>query len=315
MESSPPEGVRPGRQAAVLRTVLAKVDGTAWFNLIGLLFLVYLGGMILSDLLRQSLPDIPIESTSHVAIAGLTLLKLLGEWPRTRRRYCTATNENRNLAARLTALVPEDLLGFLRFNGAAMKGFAGWVKRARPTPRSGGVNIGFLKRSSYGTVMAIALVALFSDIPVSALMLYTNQHDKAHRPLVLAFVGVLFVYSFILLMSDRWLVSNSTHVITNRSFDFEIGARMRGSIPRALIRRCNCLSESMDAWLERNQVDSSQTAKVSPFDRPNAVIEIDTANGETYVRLGVQKPLPHYLFLYVDDPSCLMHALAASASG
>jgi hypothetical protein len=299
-----------------LRTVpatLAWLRGRSWTYLLGMGYFALALGALGSVALPAGM-----SRYLHRALLAVPLLlivaKDLAHLPDALARLRSAARERSGFATWLAALLPPELVGLLRLDRALWRGFMSWLRRRPYTARPDGLRLSYLERGAYTTIRAVILVATFTEVPLSALMLSLFVHDAGTRHLLHLLFGVGCAYTIVWVMGDRWLVGEGCHVLAGGELDLEVGARARARIPLAAIARVEPLKETRAAWCARQGLPVEKTLLVSPFDRPNVVLMLAPGHGIRLRHMGRERDGIDCIFLYLDRPELLAGAVRMAAA-
>jgi hypothetical protein len=239
------------------------------------------------------------------------IAKELAQLPEFLRRLRAARAAG-SLAGMLAALFPPEFLGLVRIERALRRGLVARIRRRQAPPRPSGQVFGYLERSSYSTVVAIVVLSALIELPLNGLILSLFIRDPATRWSVELALAVTSVCALVWVLGDSWLVRGARHhVLTTTCLDLKVGARARARVAREAIAGCELLlKETRVQWCKRNGARLSDTALVSPFDKPNAVLLLRPGSGVSLTLNGMRRESPTCVFLYLDRPDALVAALA-----
>jgi hypothetical protein len=212
------------------------------------------------------------------------------------------------------AWLPPELVGLLRLGREQRRGFVNWLLR-RPVPQApAGRAFPFLERGSYRTAFAIVLFSIFVELPLDAAIMPLFVHDAAQLRLLhlLMLAGSMSTLAWVL--GDRWLIGAGQHVLTEEGLQLRIGARTHGLVPAGAVARCERIAEPMADWLRRHGIERRNAVRASPLDKPNTVLILKEGGRVRLSHLGVERTDVCCIFLYVDRPQDLMHALLSCES-
>lgn len=295
-------------------TAVAAIPGFAqrlrtmsWRDVAKRAWLLLLGAIALKLAVPAGLED---DVRPLVFIAPLLpfLAKDLSHWPDARARLRAA------LAARawrrvLSACWPPELIGLLRVDAAMRHGFVNWLRRRPQPPLPAGATFTYLEQGTYRTGIAIVLMATLFELPLDAAiapLFITDGHKLLVLHALLA-LGALSTLAWVL--GDRWLVGRGCHVLTEDGLVLRVGARTTGTIPLAAIAGACRIDVAPMAWCRRRGIARHKTLLASPLDKPNAVLILKPDSCVRLVHMGVERSGLDCVFLYVDQPRHLLHAL------
>lgn len=207
------------------------------------------------------------------------------------------------------AWLPPELVGLFRLDGALRRGFVNWLLRRPHAALPAGQAFGYLERGAYGTVVAIALVALCVEIPLDGFVASLFAHDPVTRRVLHAMMLVGALSSLAWVLGDRWWIGAGRHVLDGDSLHLRVGARTHGSIARGAIAACERLDVAAAAWCTTHGIDPRAVLVASPFDKPNAVLMLEEGNTVCLQHVGRARTGLACVFLYVDRPELLAGAL------
>jgi hypothetical protein len=293
---------------AAIAPFAARLREARWTDQFLQVYLIFLGACVL----RFALPDALGHALRPFLLAAPLLpliAKDLAHFPDALARTRAAVRA-RTWRALPAAWLPPELVGLLRLERALRRGFVGWLLR-RPRPvQPAGHSFAYLERGSYRTACAILLVSCLLELPIDAGIVQLAAADHATRLTIhlLMLAGALSSIAYML--GDRWLIGAGEHVLTEQGLELRIGARTHGTIPMTAIAACERIDEPAAAWLRRHGLNPRQAVRASPFDKPNAVLRLKPDNKVPLNHMGVERSDVSCIFLYLDRPQDLIHALA-----
>jgi hypothetical protein len=288
-------------------TVPARLRRTPWRHLAGYAYLALFALL----LVRWMAPDAMGPALRKLGLAlPLVLLaaKDLSHAPDALRRLRAATGWR----DRITALLPPELLGMFRLDRLMWLGFVQWARGrapASPAREPDGIALTYLQRGAYGTAVAVAMVALFLELPIDFLILNLAIDEPQTRLFVHIIGGIGAFYSFVWVLADRWHVGAGSHVLTGDMLHLQVGVRSQGSIPLSMIERCDLVAEAPERWRRRHGIHQADTLLVTPFDKPNCVLVLAPDAEVTILHWQVSRRAPRYVLLYLDRPELLASRL------
>jgi hypothetical protein len=282
----------------------------SWSSLLQYSYVILIAGL----LLKLATPA-PLRSHMSRSLLVAPLLpfiaKELAQLPEFLLRLRAARAAG-SLAGMLAALFPPEFLGLLQLEPALRRGFVARLCRRDAPPRPEGRVFGYLDRSSYSTVVAIVVLSALIELPLNGLILSLFIWDHATRWSVELALAATSLCALVWVLGDSWLVRGARHhVLTTTCLDLKVGARAQAKVALAAIAGCELLKETRLAWCKRNGVRLSDTALVSPFDKPNAVLLLRPGSGVSLTLNGMRRESPTCVFLYLDRPDTLVAALAS----
>lgn len=292
-----------------------RLRDSSWRDMAKYAWLVFLGmatlKLLLPAELRQGLRPLILVAPILPFIA-----KDLSHWPDALARLRAACAD-RAWGRALRACWPPELLGLLRIDAAMRSGFMSWLRR-RPQPALPvGETFTYLERGSYRTALAIVLMATLFELPLDAALLpllppsLVDPH-QVRLLHVLLLLGVLSTLVWVL--GDRWHIGRGCHVLTDAGLVLRIGARAAGTIPPDAIADCRRIDLAPADWCRRHGIARHKTVLVSPLDKPNAVLMLKLNSDVRLRHMGVERSGLACVFLYVDQPDRLCHALRSRQS-
>lgn len=223
-----------------------------------------------------------------------------------RTRPALAQGRWRSLPA---AWLPPEVVGLVRLDHALRRGFMQWLLRKPQPAASAGEAFGYLERGAYRTGVAIALLAVFVEVPLDAAVVPLLVKEPAACHLLHALVFASCLSGFAWVMGDRWLVGAGQHVLDDDGLHVRIGARTTGVIRRDAIVACERLDEAASAWCRRHGIAPLAALVASPLDKPNTVLILNENRPVRLTHWGVQREGLACVFLYIDRPDALAAAL------
>jgi hypothetical protein len=299
-------------QGRRIKRALERLHDTSWWTLLGYAYAVFICGSMASLVL----PD-PLAAALHrcalVSALLLIVAKDLSGAPDFARRMRQAARPGTAWSERLGALLPPEFLALIKLDRAMWRAFTRWLRRAPPPARPAGTVLTYTRQGAYTTVLAIAVFSVVIELPLDAAIasLFLG-HQPAARTVLHVMSALSGLYTLAWVVSDRWLVrAAGGHVLTGDALEFSIGVRAFGTIPLAAIEACERIDEKRDAWCRRHGVALRATVSVTPFDAPNLVLRLRPELPVTITCYQIEKTAPRYVFVYLDRPQELLHALAA----
>jgi hypothetical protein len=293
---------------AAISPFAARLRQARWTDQFLQAYLILIGACVLKFLLPHGLGQ-TLRPFLFAAPLLPLIAKDLAHFPDALARTRAAVHA-RAWRALPAAWLPPELAGLIRLDRALRCGFMGWLLR-RPQPaQPAGQSFTYLERGSYRTACAILLVSCVLELPIDAVIVHLAAADHSARLTIhlLMLAGVLSSLAYML--GDRWLIGAGQHVLTAQGLELRIGARTNATIPLQAIAACERIDEPAAAWLRRHGVDPRHAVRASPFDKPNAVLRLQPDNQVSLNHMGVERGDVSCIFLYLDHPQDLIHALA-----
>jgi hypothetical protein len=294
----------PASYAQRLRkTSWTEVLQTAWLTLIGAILIK----LMLPAAVAHALRPLVLIAPMLVIVA-----KDLSHLPDALQRLRSAAAK-RDWGRMATACLPPELVGLLRLDGQMRRACLAWLRR-RPQPAlPAGQALSYLERGSYRTAIAIALFSALFELPLHALILplFIHDADKLRMIHVLMLAGSLSTLVWVL--GDRWLVGKGCHVLTADGLELRVGARTEGTIPLEYIAACERVDGRAADWCRQRGIARHATLLASPLplDKPNTVLILKSNSPVRLTHMGVERDGLSCVFLYLDRPELLVHALCA----
>lgn len=294
--------MQPSSLASILRT-------TSWRDLAGW----GLAALFLVSIAKALAPD---AAKPFLRNAGLTvpLLLLMAKdiahapdaWQRLRSAHAARAPWH----ARVTALLPPELVGMLRLDRLLWIGcFRRLQRQTAACALPDGVALTYLERGAYGTATAVVFVSLLLELPVHVLLLNLFVEDAGALALLHVLGAVAVLYTLAWVLGDRWHIGAGRHVMTDDALHLRVGARVDGVLPLAAIARLETVDAPLPAWRRRHGVARRDMLLVTPFDQPNCVLVLEEDARVDILHWQVKRRLPRYVFLYLDRPELLAQQL------
>ena len=203
----------------------------------------------------------------------------------------------------------------VRFGIALSIGCLYWLLR-KPSRRPAlpGTAIHYMKNSQYGTVLAIILIAIFADMPISAMLVGVIERDPERRHIIHVLIAILTVATLILILGDRWYVRGDCHLIDDRFFHLRLGKRIAAELPVGRIAAIERISGSKVEWCKQMGKSVRDVIQISPAniaDKANICLTIGEGPPIRMRSNMFECDLPNYVLLYVDEPQTLIRAIQA----
>ena len=295
-------------------TAVAAIPGFAqrlrtmrWTDMAKRAWLLLLGAIALKLAVPAGLED-GVRPLILIAPLLPFLAKDLSHWPDARARLRAAVAA-RAWRQALGACWPPELIGLLRMDAALRRGFVSWLRR-RPQPAlPPGQAFTYLERGAYRTGVAIALLATLFELPLDAAIapLFVTDPDELLVLHTLLALGALSTLAWVL--GDRWPVGRGCHVLTEDGLALRVGARTTGTIPLDAIAGACRIGVPAADWCRGRGIAQHKTLLASPLDKPNAILILKPDNAVRLVHMGMERSGLDCVFLYVDQPDRLFHAL------
>lgn len=143
--------------AGIFRRGQGWLRDTSWSYLFGLAFFVAVVSLMLSIGAEAGSVRAALARTTKAVIGVLLFAKLLSGGYGGLDRYRAAVASRAPFGARLGAFLPPGLLAWPRMDRANLVAGIAWLRRQPHPQRPAGIEIGFIEKSSYSTLMAIDL--------------------------------------------------------------------------------------------------------------------------------------------------------------
>jgi hypothetical protein len=272
---------------------------------LGVLIIVSLAKIVFTDPNARML----LRIVAAASFFGSLAFKYALELPDGLRRGAARRRAGASLRAWLAETQPEELRGWMRLHRAQGKAFLAWAFR-RPLPASPpGQGIGYLRRSSYPTLVIIVLLGACIEMPVLYLLVGAQQLPHSTIMALHSAIAGLTCASVAWVLGDRYLLGAGHHLVTANELVLNLGARCVGRIPLGAIASCRVLSRRGPNGDETKVSPATDLLVVSPFDRPNVEISLAESNVVVVTHLQRRRAGIRRLVLYVDDPSGFAVAL------
>lgn len=290
--------MQPSSLASILRT-------TSWRDLAGwglaALFLVSVAKALAPDAAK------PFLRNAGLALPLLLLMaKDIAHAPDAWQRLRSAHAAQAPWHARVTALLPPELVGMLRLDRLLWIGcFRRLRRQTAACTLPDGVALTYLERGAYGTATAVVFVSLLLELPVHVLLLNLFVGDAGKLALLHLLGAVAVLYTLAWVLGDRWHIGAGRHVMTDDALHLRVGARVEGVLPLTAVARLERVDAPLPIWRRRHGVASRDTLLVTPFDKPNCVLVLVDDARIDILHWQARKRLPRYVFLYLDRPELL----------
>lgn len=288
----------------------------SWPRTLGLcLVALFLAKYIIRNILLDASSTMHVDIVIYILISR-GVLEFYAAWDRRRHRHDTKTTMPPREAA--LSIFFRKTIATARFCFALSMGCLYWLLR-KPARRMAmsGTPVHYMKNSQYATVLAILLVSIFADMPISALVVGAIEHDPERRHIMHLFLAVLTVATLIFILGDRWYLQGDCHVIDERIFRLSIGKRIAADVPVCRIAAIERMSYSKTDWCKQTGQRAEDAIQISPAniaDKPNICLTISEGKP---IRMQINMfecDLPKYILLYVDDPYALIRAIQANGA-
>jgi hypothetical protein len=289
-------------------TLFARLRDTSWSTLLGYMYFLMIAGLLFKLALPASIRPY-LRGPLLAAPLVLLVAKDLSHLPDLLLRVRAVSGAG--WLATLRALLPPKLFAMFNLDREMRRGFIAWLRRIPAPAPPAGQSFGYLERGSYGTVVAIILVSIFSEAPFAGLISSIVVDDPAKRLWVHLILGALSAYSLVWVLADRWAVRASAHVLADACLLLQVGARTRCPVPLAAIESCQRIDEPPAKWCARHGGRVDRALLVTPFDRPNVVLTLADGADVSAWHLGERRGGLKHIFLYLDRPEALVAALPA----
>lgn len=250
----------------------------------------------------------------HVGIAlALCLLaaKDIAHAPDAWRRLRAAIAERAPWQRIVAALLPPELARMLKLDRLMWIGCLHRFQRRSRAALPDGVALTYLHRGAYGTASAIALVMVFIELPLDAMIVHLFVKDPSRLLVIHLLCAAAALYTLVWVIGDRWHLGAGRHVLTADALHLDVGVRASGVLPLAAIERMESVGEPLPDWRRKHGVGRLETLLVTPFDKPNCVLVLKPEADTAILHWQVRRRVPKYLFLYLDRPELLAARLRA----
>jgi hypothetical protein len=237
-------------------------------------------------------------------------VKEIADFPAIWKRAIADYRSKRAPLQFLSGLIAPEPIGWLRTLARLLIGFWRWAT----CPRHGeeereGLQFTYLKRSVYGVLMPLAVLALLVDVPVSMFLLPAFGVPESHQFGIRSAIFLGGLLTLACLLGDRWYMSTGKHSLTNSALLLRISVRFHATIPRRAILVAMPLSrtEGVSAHWSKREIAAS------PFDRPNIRLILTEDACVEATSWGCTFHGVRCIYVYVDEPHVLLAQLRSEA--
>ncbi len=274
------------------------------------LAILFLAKFIMRAVVGDAYSTLPLG----LAIGLLISRALLGFYAALdRRRLASGTGTGHREAA--LSVLWRKTTAVLRFSGALSVGCLCWlIRKPSRGPAMSGTAIHYMKNSQYATVLAILLISIFADIPVSAMLVGAIEHDPERRHSIHILIAILTVATLISILGDRWYVRGDYHLLDERMLYLRIGKRVAADLPLCRIAAIEPVRGSQAEWCKQTGRSIQDAVQISPaniVDKPNICLTISEGPPLRMRSNMFECELPKSVLLYVDEPQALIRAIQA----
>jgi len=286
----------------------------SWPRTFGLcLIALFLGKFIVRKIMLDAYSTIHVDIVLCMLLSR-GLLEIYAAWAVRRRNTGNAAGQRE---AALSILLRKTSAA-IRFGVALSLGCLYWLLR-KPSrrPAVSGTPIHYMKNSQYGTALAIILIAIFADMPVSAMLVGAIEHDPERRHIIHVLIAILTAATLILILGDRWYLQGDCHLIDDRMLYLRIGKRIAADLPVCRIAAIERVSGSKAEWCKQTGQQVRDVVQISPaniVDKPNICLTVSEGPPIRMLNNLFECALPKYVLLYVDEPQALIRAVHASGT-
>ncbi len=292
-----------------LSSIASTLRTTSWRDLAGW----GLAAIFLVSIAKALAPDAAKPFLRNAGLASPLLLlmaKDIAHAPDAWQRLRSAHAAQAPWHARVTALLPPELVGMLRLDRLLWIGcFRRLRRQTAACALPEGVALTYLERGAYGTATAVVFVSLLLELPVHVLLLNLFVEDAGTLALLHVLGAVAVLYTLAWVLGDRWHIGAGRHVMTDDALHLRVGARVDGVLPLAAIARLVAVDAPLPAWRRRHGVARRDMLLVTPFDQPNCVLVLEEDARVDILHWQAKRRLPRYVFLYLDRPELLAKPL------
>lgn len=300
------------RSGVQMQRLLARLREASWLHLVQQLFGYFLVGAVILLLIGNREIKIVLKVILIGIFFGTMLIKYLLEIPVGWRRSSKAYHSGAGFWRSTILFHPPEFVALARLQWRLIVGFLRWALRRPPVVIPTGTHIGFLRRSSYPTVLIILALAILTEVPFSFVLLGATNLDPAIITRLHIFIGQVTILSFVFILGDRQYLLNSRHSLARTGLEIRMGARTQGFIPYSAIKGCGVLDQRERSFLTSPRRMQGDTLWITPFDRPNFCIELVVANTVSLSHFMLDRTNLKLVYLYVDDPLPLQAELRAA---
>jgi hypothetical protein len=252
----------------------------------------------------------PVKELGLVLPLLLLVAKDLASIPDAAARLRALRRQGTGWGQWLAACLPPGLIGLARMERDIWRSFFCWLRRQPRPARPAGTPLTFHQQGAYSTAIAFGFFSLIVELPLDAALLPLLIDDPATVRTVHLLVAAGSLYSLVWLLGDRWLVSRGHHVLTSSHLDLQIGVRASARIPLDAIEDAQPLRQPVAQWRRAHAYRDTEAVNITPFDKPNLALRLRADAPCTITHHGVERSGVRYVFLYLDRPQQLLHALA-----
>jgi hypothetical protein len=283
----------------------------SWSYLLGVSFFIVCVGIAFKAMAPLWLHPLARQVLVFGPLAPI-MAKLFANVPWLVERAGEAMHEPVEVAAMWRGLAAP-IVASCRYQLVTWRGFVGWALRAPAPALPEGERFGFLERSSYSTFVAICVFSTLVDLPLNGFILSVMVHDPHKRHVLHLILAPLAIYMLYWIISDRWLMRASSHVLTSDALVLTLGGRSACRIPLDAIERCEHVSEAYLSWCARHKVRRRNALAVTPFDRPNVLLLLK--HGASATHFGAARTGVSHIFVYVDSAGQLVSSVCQRMQG
>ncbi|MFC5459527.1 hypothetical protein [Massilia niabensis] len=287
-----------------------QLNETNWLTVLGYAWLLFLG----LTLLLVVTPDAwraPVKALGLALPLMLLAAKDLASIPDVAARMRALRRQGAGWGRWLAACLPPGLIGLARLDRAIWRDFFCWLRR-QPTPaRPSGLKLTYVEQGAYSAAVGFGLLTVLVELPLDAALVPLFFKDAAMVRNIHLAVALGSIYTLAWLLGDRWRVRDGYHVLTATHLDLQVGARASACIPLDAIEDAQALRQPVLQWRRAHPYRDIEAVNITPFDKPNLVLRLRADAACTITHHGIERSGVRYVFLYLDRPQQLLHALAA----
>lgn len=273
----------------------------SWYQSLGVALLIFVMARWLNK--SYAIPYLPVSLATMVL-----LLRYLNDWPEMLKQFRYGDHN----ARQWRVFVPPFLSAWWRYNCAACASFWTYLQRQAASPVAScphtETRFTYLERGQYQTVFIIILLALFVEVPFSALMINLLNLAESVKQQAHTILLSLTLYSLFLLIADRQQLKQSCHQLFADHLSLRIGQRFAADLPLHLVVQIRLFKEDKRLWCSQQKVSLFDCQQVSPADAANVLIEVQPERC-LMQSFKLSQPLPRFVFIYVDQPLTFVNAV------
>jgi hypothetical protein len=156
--------------------------------------------------------------------------------------------------------------------------------------------------SFYSILLPLGLLASIIELPLLHFFIHAKLSDGGTSIYWHVLLLALNLCGILWLLGDRIAVAKNVHIINNDSLILRVGHRVYAELPLFDVINAKHLVDSVSNQRSGTATNPEHVTHVTPFDKPNVLLEIKTSPSVVIKRWGRLSALTQYLCIYVDDP-------------